>query len=111
MHASWLEDPCEDFPGGVHFSAAAVPGSKALIPIGAIAELVKMPPRKPSKPILRNLAMEETSLNGSAMFGSCDFDSPEDIPPFRRGLRTVEGTYPEVSAALKVPGAVCQGHA
>jgi DNA polymerase III sliding clamp (beta) subunit (PCNA family) len=98
MHARWVEDPPAEFPTVETCDPSPVPGSRALIPIEAVSSLAKMPPKKPAKPILRNLAMDEKTLNGSAVFAGTDLDSRE-----RREVSTIEGTFPDYRPALAAP--------
>jgi len=95
-HVTWMEDEQQDFPErGVN--PAPAPKASVIIPTAAVKELAGMAPKKPLKPVLRNVVMDEHTLNGTATFLATELGETDR----RATVKTLEGTYPDAGFALR----------
>lgn len=73
------------------FDVTQAPGFSAVLPIASLSEAAKFPPKRPVKPILEGVAIDERNANGKVTIAATDCDSVRSIQS-----SPVEGKYPDV---------------
>jgi len=89
--ATWTESPLAEFPTLPEgFDATENPTLAVTVPIDACKKAVKMGGTKtPTKPILNNVVMAESSVNGKVPLLATDLESTDRLDPV-----PVKGQYP-----------------
>ena len=104
IKVTWPDQPAEttasEYPAlAVPFDHAHVEGFKVLIPPDALTAAAKATPKRPVRPILEGIVLEESSANGTVRIATTDLDTERDIK-----VRTIEGEYPDFEQVIPPPG-------
>lgn len=94
---SWQDEPA-DYPGADHCDPKAVEGFRALVPGKLLAGLVRSMPKVSKgcpKPILQNVALEESSANGTVKAWATNLEESAT-----QELRTEEGEFPAIDGVM-----------
>ena len=94
---TWAEDPHEEMPevSGTR-APAPIPGFSTLIPASAFSGAAKNPMfKRPWRPILRNLVLDESAANGTVPLWSTNLEAVS-----RSDVRSMEGQYPNLEKAF-----------
>jgi len=89
LRARWSDADHAEYPAVDGLNLEPQAGFKTLIPSAELADVAKMPPRRPTRRILGRIALDEHTCNGSATFKSTDLSSVQT-----REVKTVEGHFP-----------------
>ena len=93
---TWNEDSPGDFPTVKGCNPARRKDFSAVIPVKACKEAAKLPPRKTHKPILKNIALDESSdgIEPVTLAGT-DLETGRSVE-----VRPIKGKYPKVSQII-----------
>lgn len=99
---TWTEPDWNDFPfiGDVPCSRPSEKFS-AIVPAASLATAEKGIPKKAYKGILRHVALDEPSANGSVRLTTTDIENQASTD-----VRCCEGTYPNYKAVLSLEGPI-----
>lgn len=87
MAVRWTEMDANEFPG---FDCRPVPGFATTIPTKRWDEVGKLPPKKSPKPIITNVAVNETTANGRVEMAATDLETVRKVE-----TAVPEGRYPK----------------